>query len=91
MKRWPGSPREAHVVAAHWTKDADPYALAHADGRALGHRVTLIRPDGVVVGDADFDHEGMAQLENHSQPGRKSSRRRAARSGHRRVQVVPTS
>src|SRR6185312_3150814 len=62
-----GLAREANVVSAHWTSGADPYALAHADGRALGHRVTLIGPDGVVVGDADFDHEGMRQLENHSQ------------------------
>ncbi len=62
-----GLAREAHVVAAHWTAAADPYALAHTDGRALGHRVTLIRPDGVVVGDADFDREGMKQLENHAQ------------------------
>ena len=62
-----GLAREAHVVAAHWTRAANPFALAHADGRALGHRVTLIRPDGVVVGDADFDAEGLAKLENHSQ------------------------
>jgi two-component system phosphate regulon sensor histidine kinase PhoR len=61
-----GLAREAQVVAAHWTAAADPYALAHEDGRALGHRVTLIRPDGVVVGDADFDREGIAKLENHS-------------------------
>ena len=53
-------------MAAHWTAAADPYELAHTDGRALGHRVTLIRPDGVVVGDADFDREGMKRLENHS-------------------------
>ncbi len=62
-----GLAREAHVVSAHWTAGADAYALAHTDGRALGHRVTLIRPDGVVVGDADFDHEGMRALENHAQ------------------------
>jgi two-component system phosphate regulon sensor histidine kinase PhoR len=62
-----GLAREAHVVAAHWTAGADPYALAHTDGRALGHRVTLISPAGVVVGDADFDKDGMRQLENHAQ------------------------
>ncbi|HEV8409477.1 MAG TPA: hypothetical protein VGQ30_03145, partial [Gemmatimonadaceae bacterium] len=61
-----GLAREAHVVATHWTNGVDPFDLAHADGRALGHRVTLIRPDGVVVGDADFDREGMAKLENHA-------------------------
>ncbi len=62
-----GLAREAHIVSAHWTAGADAFALAHTDGRALGHRVTLIRPDGVVVGDADFDHEGMQALENHAQ------------------------
>jgi two-component system, OmpR family, phosphate regulon sensor histidine kinase PhoR len=61
-----GLAREAHVVAAHWTNGADPFELAHTDGRALGHRVTLIRPGGVVVGDADFDRDGMAKLENHA-------------------------
>jgi signal transduction histidine kinase len=61
-----GLTREVHDVAAHWTAAADPYQLAHTDGRALGHRVTLIRPDGVVIGDADFDREGMKRLENHS-------------------------
>ena len=60
-----GLAREARVVAAHWTAGDDPLALARADGRALGHRVTLIRPDGVVVGDTDFDREGLARLENH--------------------------
>jgi signal transduction histidine kinase len=62
-----GLAREAHIVSAHWTAGTDPFALAHTDGQALGHRVTLIGTDGVVVGDADFDHEGMQQLENHSQ------------------------
>ncbi len=57
--------RESRVVAVHWTPAADPVALAHADGAALGHRVTLIRPDGVVVGDTDFDLAGLATLENH--------------------------
>jgi len=61
-----GLAREAQVVAAHWSADADPRALAKGDGRALGHRVTLIRPDGVVVGDTDFDDEGLARLENHA-------------------------
>jgi two-component system phosphate regulon sensor histidine kinase PhoR len=62
-----GLAREAQVVGAHWTATVDPYALAHTDGRALGHRVTLIGPNGVVMGDADFDRDGMKQLENHSQ------------------------
>lgn len=61
-----GLTREARLVSTQWTPAADPFALAHTDGAALGHRVTLIRPDGVVVGDADFDREGMKQLENHA-------------------------
>ena len=57
--------REGRVVAVHWTRGVDPVALAHADGAALGHRVTLIRPDGVVIGDTDFELAGLATLENH--------------------------
>ena len=57
--------REGRVVAVHWTTGVDPVALAHADGAALGHRVTLIRSDGVVIGDTDFDLAGLATLENH--------------------------
>jgi two-component system phosphate regulon sensor histidine kinase PhoR len=58
--------REAHVVAAHWTAGVDPLVLARTDGRALGHRVTLILPDGRVVGDTDFDSAGVAGLQNHA-------------------------
>jgi signal transduction histidine kinase len=58
--------REARVVAAHWVPGTDALALAHTDGRALGHRVTLIGPDGVVIGDTDFDRAGLAGLENHA-------------------------
>jgi signal transduction histidine kinase len=61
-----GLAREARVVAVHWTRGVDALALAHADGRALGHRVTLIRPDGVVIGDTDFDRDGLAGLQNHA-------------------------
>jgi len=58
--------REAHVVAEHWRTDGDADAVAHADGNALGHRVTLIRPDGTVIGDTDFDREGLSRLDNHA-------------------------
>jgi two-component system, OmpR family, phosphate regulon sensor histidine kinase PhoR len=61
-----GLTREALVIAAHWTVEADPSQLAHIDGAALGHRVTLIAPDGTVVGDSEFDRDALAQLENHS-------------------------
>jgi signal transduction histidine kinase len=61
-----GLVREAQVVGAHWTDGVDPEVLAQTDGRALGHRVTLIRSDGVVIGDTDFDTEGLKTLENHN-------------------------
>ena len=61
-----GLAREAHVVAGHWSGAADANVLAHEDGKSLGHRVTLIRRDGVVIGDTDFDLEGLSHLENHS-------------------------
>ena len=58
--------REAHLVATQWTPTANPAALALTAGTALGHRVTLIRRDGVVVGDTQFDSAGLAHLQNHS-------------------------
>ena len=58
--------REARFVATSWTSDSDASALAHRAGNALGHRVTLIRPDGVVIGDADFRPEELGRLENHA-------------------------
>jgi two-component system phosphate regulon sensor histidine kinase PhoR len=58
--------REAEIVAAQWTPAVKPMALAHTAGTALGHRVTLIRRDGVVVGDSQFDSAGVAGLQNHS-------------------------
>lgn len=59
--------REARVVAAQWTPGVDASALAHLNGTALGHRVTLIAPNGVVVGDSEFEKDALAGLENHSQ------------------------
>ncbi|HEY7897817.1 MAG TPA: ATP-binding protein [Gemmatimonadaceae bacterium] len=58
--------REAQFVAAQWTPAVKPLELAHAAGRSLGHRVTLIRRDGVVLGDSQFDSAGVAGLQNHS-------------------------
>ena len=57
--------REARFVATQWTPASDPSALAHAAGQSLGRRVTLIREDGVVIGDTDFDEQGLRRLENH--------------------------
>ncbi len=57
--------REARTVASHWERGEDGYSLAQTDGAALAHRVTIIRADGVVIGDTDFDVEGLATMENH--------------------------
>ena len=56
--------REARVVAEHWRAGVDAVVLARADGRALGHRVTLIRPDGVVIGDTDVEREVLERPDN---------------------------
>ena len=58
--------RNARSVAAQWELGGDAHALARAHGAALGHRVTVIRPDGVVSGDSEFDRDGLALLDNHS-------------------------
>jgi signal transduction histidine kinase len=60
--------REAHLVGDLWMRDAStPDSLADFAGAALGRRVTLIEPDGRVVGDAEFDDAELAALQNHSQ------------------------
>ncbi|MFN0097333.1 MAG: ATP-binding protein [Gemmatimonadaceae bacterium] len=60
--------REAQLVGDLWVRDVGfPDSLADRSGRALGRRVTLVRTDGVVVGDSEFDGERLAQLQNHSQ------------------------
>ena len=58
--------REARLIAAMWTPTTSAAVLAHDAGQALGHRVTLIRSDGTVVGDSEFDSTRVAQLENHA-------------------------
>jgi len=58
--------REARLIAALWTPGTSAALLAHDAGQALGHRVTLIRSDGTVVGDSEFDSTRVAQLENHA-------------------------
>lgn len=58
--------REARFVSAQWTRSVMPMDLAHTAGAALGHRVTLILRNGVVVGDSEFDSLGVAHLENHA-------------------------
>ena len=58
--------REAQFVATQWTTSVRPIELAHIAGQALGHRVTLIRRDGVVLGDSQFDSASVTALQNHA-------------------------
>ena len=60
-----GLEREVSLVASAWRPGVNADSLADAAGRALGRRVTLIDTNGVVIGDSQFDREGMATLENH--------------------------
>jgi signal transduction histidine kinase/HAMP domain-containing protein len=59
--------REARLVASEWHTGMNDDSLADAAGKALGRRVTLIQPDGKVVGDSEFSGDDLEQLENHYQ------------------------
>ncbi len=59
--------REARLVGELWQRDSlFPDSLADRSGSALGRRVTLVRPDGVVVGDSEFDDAALLALQNHA-------------------------
>ncbi|MEO7217999.1 MAG: ATP-binding protein [Gemmatimonadaceae bacterium] len=58
--------REAYFVASQWTNPNQAPELAHAAGSTLGLRVTLIRRDGLVLGDSQFDSAGVVGLQNHA-------------------------
>ena len=59
--------REARLVGDLWLRDSVfPDSLADRSGAALGRRVTLVRLDGVVIGDSEFDDAGLARLQNHA-------------------------
>jgi two-component system phosphate regulon sensor histidine kinase PhoR len=61
-----GLEREVSLIASSWRAGINADSLADASGHALGQRVTLIDSNGVVIGDSEFDGEGLAQLENHA-------------------------
>ena len=44
-----------------------PQPLAESIGSAIKARVTIIAPDGIVIGDSDVGQARLAQLENHLQ------------------------
>ena len=56
---------EARLVAAGWRPEMDADSLADATGAALGRRVTLVAPDGRVLGDSEFDGDALARLDDH--------------------------
>ncbi|MFN8571146.1 MAG: ATP-binding protein [Gemmatimonadaceae bacterium] len=58
--------REARVVALQWQPGVGADSLADAAGKALSRRVTLIAPDGTVLGDSEFDSTALGGLENHA-------------------------
>jgi two-component system phosphate regulon sensor histidine kinase PhoR len=63
-----GLEREARLAAQLIPPDTSQWeAAARRLGTLTGHRVTLIAPDGRVRGDADFDPNSLAGLENHLQ------------------------
>ncbi len=80
--------REARLVAIDWSVSQDPDALADTAGAVLGVRVTLVAPDGRVVGDSDESADQLAQLENH---GARPEIREALESGAGRARRVSAS
>ncbi len=59
--------REARLVGVLWERDrAAPDSIADRIGAALGRRVTLVAPDGVVIGDSEFDGDSLRALQNHA-------------------------
>jgi signal transduction histidine kinase len=59
--------QEAELAGALWRRDPlQPDSVADRMGGALHRRVTLIRTDGTVVGDAEFDGAALAALQNHA-------------------------
>ncbi len=58
---------EARLIAAGIAnRPADFNAAAHSYGHLVGRRVTFIDPEGLVVGDSDFDDQGLESLKDHS-------------------------
>ena len=88
---------EARLIGSEWFSTTDAASLAERTGGALGHRVTVIDSNGVVIGDSEFDQEGRRRLENHSQrpevlearrTGRGTSRRHSVSAGDDEVYVA---
>lgn len=58
--------REAQLAGVLWrSHSSNPDSVSDAVGEALGRRVTFVNPEGVVVGDSEFDDGALQALQNH--------------------------
>lgn len=58
---------EARAIAEGLSSQPDDlHAAAHRYGALIGRRVTLIGPEGRVLGDSDFDRQSLTFLDNHA-------------------------
>ncbi len=57
----------ARLLVMSDRKIATPQKLAEEIGTAIKARITLIAPDGTVIGDSDVGQAGLSHLENHLQ------------------------
>jgi two-component system phosphate regulon sensor histidine kinase PhoR len=57
----------ARMLVMHSNKPETPQQLAEEIGTAINARVTLIAPNGSVIGDSDVGQARLAQVENHLQ------------------------
>ena len=63
-----GLEREARLITVQLPRDSAQWPdAAWRLGALAGHRVTLVAPDGRVLGDAEFDRASLRRLENHLQ------------------------
>jgi two-component system phosphate regulon sensor histidine kinase PhoR len=66
-EHYAGRIRAETALLAEWVRTGgdDYQALAVEAGKRLGVRITLIGPDGVVLGDSARDRAGVREMENH--------------------------
>jgi signal transduction histidine kinase len=58
--------RSARLAASEWSESQDADATADTLGALLGLRVTLIAPNGRVVGDSDVPPSELSAIESHA-------------------------
>lgn len=95
---WDNLEHHARALVALLPADSARWPeVARTLGAAIGRRISLIGPDGRVLGDTDFDRTAVARLENHaSRPevraamatGVGRGRRRSASNNERQLYVA---